>query len=96
MKQIKVKQPDNRSSQSSQNDVPTEILADSIVAIAEGIRKLRAGRLNERALLLLIQHAAPAPSSFRTKPVSQKDVRAVLDGIENLEAAYLKKKPANK
>lgn len=75
-----------------QNDeakVPTEVLADSIVAISAGIKKLRGGRLNEKALLLLIQHAAPTIASQRI-PISE--IRHVLDGIEALEKTYLKKK----
>jgi hypothetical protein len=70
--------------------VPLEIMAQSIVAISEGIKKLRATRLNERALVLLIQHAAPSVGRFGTDPSSQKQVRAVLAGIEGLEREYLK------
>lgn len=69
--------------QSDGNPVPVEVLAESIVAISAGVKKLRAGPLNERCLLLLIQNACPLPgkSGFGRTPVSQKDVKAVLDGM---------------
>jgi len=84
MKKIAIKQI-------PENEVPTEILADAIVAISQGVRKLRAGRLNDKALCMLIAHAAPGVGPRGYKPVSQKEVRAVLDGIDSLEATYLKK-----
>lgn len=66
------------------NEVPTELIAHCILVIAEGVRKLRSGRLNDRALHLLIQHAAP-------ESVSIRDIKAVFAGIEALEATYLRK-----
>jgi hypothetical protein len=75
--------------------VPTEILANAIVAMAEGVRKLRAGPLNDKALTLLIQHAAPKPNGGYTKTaLTTKQIKAVFDGIDALESEYLKKKPA--
>jgi hypothetical protein len=75
--------------QALDNEVPTEVLAESIVAISAGIKKLRSGRLTDRALLLLIQDAAP---SLRHKPISQREIKAVLEGIDGLERAFIKKK----
>ena len=74
-------------------EVPIEILADSIVAIAAGIRKLRTGRLNDRALFLLIQNAAPTmKAKFRSpQKLSVKDIQAVFDGIDSLEREYIRK-----
>ena len=69
-------------------EVPTEVIAASIEAIAEGLRKIRAGRLNEKALVLLIQHAAPLVSGRR---ITASEVKAVIGGIESLESTYLKK-----
>ncbi len=71
-----------------ENPVTTEIIADAVLAIAQGVRKLRAGRLNDRALVLLIQHAT-------SPPMGQREVKAVLAGIDALEAEYLRK-PASK
>ncbi len=75
-------------------DVPTEVLADSIVSIAQSMKKLRAGRLTDKALFLLIQHAAPKPSHGVGGQVTQAHIRAVFEGIESLEATFLKKQRA--
>ena len=66
-------------------EIPTEVIADNIVKMAEGVRRLRTGRLNDTALILLIQHAAP-------RDLPKRDIQAVLDGIEALEKTYLRKK----
>lgn len=80
--------------QSPEKVVATEVLADSIAQIAQGIRALRKGRLTDHALYLLIQHAAPTnksgPSYGQRLPI--KDIKAVFAGIDALEVAYLKKK----
>lgn len=71
-----------------------EVLATEISRISSGIRALRAGPLNERALLLLIQHAAPNPSGSRNdyKPLPVATIRRVLAGLDGLAAEYLKPK----
>lgn len=81
--------------QDETNPVPAEVLAEEIQAISAGIRRLLEGRLNERALLLLIQHASPAVKAGRYRsgsPVTVKQVKAVLQGLESLEREYLKPK----
>lgn len=74
--------------QKPEAEVPTEVLAQSIVEIAAGMKKMRAGRLNDKALVLLIQNACGY-----TPSITQREVRAVLDAIESLEATYIRKKP---
>lgn len=66
------------------DDVPVEILAENIQAISEGMTKLRSGRLNERALLVLLRDATNLP---------MKDIRYVLNALDQLESLYLKPKP---
>lgn len=76
-----------------QSEVPTEVLADAIIAISDGIKKLRSGRLKERALLLLIQDAAPSPmrGAYRTgKPIPIKTIKAVLEGLDSLRTQFVK------
>lgn len=80
-----------RIKQEPEKEVPTEVLASSIVAIAEGVKKLRAGRLNEKGLVLLIVHACPGTGGYGRNKVGVTEVKAVLAGLENLEATYLKK-----
>lgn len=71
--------------QKPDKEVPVDVLAESIVAIADGVKKIRAGRLNDKALYLLIQHASEGKP-----PVST--IRAVIDGMASLEGTYLKRK----
>lgn len=68
------------------DEVPTEVIATALVAISDGITKLRSGALNEKAIVLLIQHAIPGEG----RP-NGKQIKAVLDAIEGLKHAYLKK-----
>jgi hypothetical protein len=75
--------------QDAEKPVPVEVLAESIKAIAQGVRKLREGPLNDRCLILLIQHAAP---KINYQAPSVVVVRSVLDGIDALETEYLRKK----
>lgn len=74
--------------------VSTEVLAENILAISEGVKQLRKGRLNEKALILLIQHSAPKQKNRKNfgsyVAISARDVKAVLEGIENLAETYLK------
>lgn len=87
-----MKSPKITIKQTTDKEVPVEVLADAIIAISAGIKKLRTSRLTDRALMLLIQDAAPADPRYGG--VTQRDIKAVLAGIEGLEAAYIKKKPA--
>ena len=66
-----------------ETEAPTEIIADSIVSISEGIRKLRSGRLNDRSIVILIHHVCG---------IGQREIRSVLDAMETLESNYLKKR----
>ena len=75
--------------QDTEKPVPVEVLAESIKAISQGVRKLREGPLNDRALFLLIQHAAP---KLNYQAPSVAVIRSVLDGIDALEVEYLRKK----
>ncbi len=86
MKEVTVKQRENAP------PIPTEVIADEIRAISQGIKKLRDGRLSERALIVLITHATPTVGYAK---VSGKTVKAVLEGMESLERVYLKKPNAN-
>ena len=90
MKPVKVTQNPNTPV------VPVEIIAASIKAISEGMKKLRSGPLNDRALYLLIQHAAPNVNGGRwsKSALTVKQIKAVFEGIESLEREYLKKPKA--
>lgn len=78
--------------QSDKEPVPTEVLASAIVSMAQGVRALRRGRLNDRALFMLIADAAPLIKGHRPhRPVGIRDVKAVLEGIDALEKTFLRK-----
>lgn len=62
--------------------VPTEIIAQSIVEISAAFKRVQQGRLNPRAVELLV-HAA-------CKGTSLSDVRNVLDVLPELERLYLR------
>lgn len=61
-------------------EVPTEIIASSIKNISDGVRKIQGGRLNRKALLILLSHASGC---------SQKDCDAVVNAMGRLENIYL-------
>lgn len=69
--------------------IATEVIASSIQAISEGMKALRSGRLNDRAIVLLV-HAATKPVSPYKQKASQQDVRCVLEGIESLADQFLR------
>lgn len=71
--------------------VTVEVLAVEIKSISDGVKKLRAGRLNDKALHLLIQNAAPSVGGrYQNTKVGMTEIRAVLAGMENLEREFLK------
>ena len=47
MKKVIVKQP-----LKPEDEIPTEVLASAIIDISQGMKKIRAGRLTDRAIIL--------------------------------------------
>lgn len=72
MKRIRVKHDEK-------NPTSKEVLAESIVKIGEAMDALKKSGLNEKAIIVLLNH--------KTK-VSQSDIRAVLDGMRQLRKWY--------
>lgn len=68
--------------QTDEQEIPVEILAESIKEIAAGVKKLRSGKLNDRAIILLISDNCN---------VGRPAIRKVLESMETLAATYLKK-----
>lgn len=58
-----------------------EVLAEDIAKISAAAQSLTASRLRDDALIMLISHSSG---------VSQRNVKAVLDGLKGLSARYLK------
>lgn len=67
--------------QDPDKEVPAEILAVSIKRIGDSMRILDNAGLSDRAILLLVSHAANE---------NQSTTKRVLDGLRNLEKLYLK------
>ena len=59
-----------------------EQIAKNIEDLAKGVRAILAGRLNERAIVLLVASAAGK--------MPQEDVKKVLDAIATLDKKFLK------
>lgn len=59
-----------------------EDIANALAEISDAVKRLRSGKLNDRAIVILISHASGQPQTL---------VRAVLDGMEGLRGYYLKK-----
>lgn len=68
------------------SEVPAEIIAQSIVEIADAMKVLSRTRLSREAIITLI-HA-------RSK-VGKRDIELVLNNLEALERIWLKPKPKN-
>lgn len=66
--------------------MPTEVIAESILEISKGMKQIRAGRLSEKALTVLLCHSTGFGAGT---------VRTVLQALEDLEAQYIKKKEKN-
>lgn len=77
----------NIKQQAGVDEVPVEIIAQSIEAISVGMKKLNATRLTRRALILLIAEHSK---------VNRGDVSRVLESLDTLERTWLKPKPERK
>lgn len=66
--------------------MPTEVIAESILEISKGMKQLHAGKLNEKALTVLLCHSTGFGAGT---------VRTVLQALDELEAQYIKKKEKN-
>jgi hypothetical protein len=63
------------------DEIPIEIIAQSIKEIADGFQKIMAGKLNRRALVLLLKDASGQGAGA---------IEDVLAGLESLKRRYLK------
>lgn len=67
--------------QDKDETVTTEIIATAIRDISGSIKAIRSGRLKESAVVVLLNHSTGVP---------MVKIKAVLNGIEDLERTYLK------
>jgi hypothetical protein len=70
-------------------DVGPEILAQAIVDVSEAAKKLLAGPLTERAIVILIQDSC-GHTAGGSKAVSQESIKLVLHAAADLRHRYVK------
>lgn len=63
--------------------VGAELIAEAVIDIAEGMKRLRSGRLTDRAIEVLVKEASPGG-------VTMTQVRNVLTGLERLQREFVK------
>ena len=63
----------------SEPEIPTKILAESIVQISADMKKLRASGLNRKAIVVLLKHSTGIP---------MVDIDKVIDALAELRATY--------
>lgn len=71
--------------QNEEKPIATEILAEAIVTVAAGMRRMLNGPLGQNALVLLVQDACGGRGA-----ISQEDVKKVLHGAARLEELYVR------
>lgn len=67
--------------QDPEDIVETPILAQAIVAMSKAMEKLLVNGLNRKAIIVLVSHDSK---------ISQRDVIAVIDSLQNLAKVYTK------
>ena len=75
--------------QKQEQPIEVKIIAESIVAISAGVKRLRKGMLNDHAIVLLIHDACSSNRSGK-KP-GKSEIRNILDAMESLTKIYLRK-----
>ena len=56
-------------------------IADAVVEVSAAIKNLKNGKLNSKAILVLLAHSTGLP---------QRDIKKVLDGLDTLAKTYVK------
>lgn len=67
---------------SEENPEPLELIAKSIVDIAEAIEKINNSKLSRRTVVLILQDATG---------ITQREINMILDLAPKLRSTYLKK-----
>lgn len=69
---------------------PVEDLAQEISSLSEGVKKLLAGRLTDRALVTLIHDALPI-AKYGGKVANRSQIKEILQAASSLKELYIKK-----
>lgn len=65
----------------TEDPITTEVIAESIKKISDGMKQIKAGRLNDKAIIYLLH---------KSSGVSQDKIKKILNSLESLEMEYLK------
>jgi len=69
---------------SEENPESAELLASSVVKVAEGFQKILSSPLKQRAIVVLLQDGIGAPK------ITKKQIELVLEALPRLKAWYIK------
>jgi len=69
-----------------ENPEAVEVIAQAIIDLSRGATKILSGRLNRKAIVLLLQ------SACGTTQISRWQVELMLDNLKELEKLYINKK----
>lgn len=75
-RKISVVQPKNKD-----EEIPLEVMAASVVKLAEVGKQLSASRLKQKTVIMLLHDATG---------VGKREIEAILDALPELEKRYLK------
>jgi len=75
-----------RISKSDENPETTELLASSVVKVAEAFEKIQKSPLRQRAIVVLLQNGIGAGR------ITKSQIQLVLDNLPRLKAWYVKEK----
>lgn len=69
--------------QNEENPEPTEVIAEAIIKVADAMEKMKATKLTERAILLLIRDSISGN-------IGLGDIKTVLNAAADLKKNYIK------
>lgn len=79
---MRTKQPKVVVVQDEANPVEKSVLAKAIIDISMAAKKLTSAGINRKGIVVLLSHSTKLPQTI---------VKAVLDGMEELQETYLSK-----
>lgn len=77
--------------QSEEEPIERNILAQAIVEMSSAMKKLTRGGLAREAIVILTQHNYRTTSKYPSRKPSLAEVRAVLDSLDELAGRYTRK-----
>ena len=76
--------PNIRIVKNEEDPEPVELLAQSIIQVADGFEKIKKSKLSQRAIVVLLQDGIGAAK------ITKQQIALVLDNLPRLKAWYIK------